>query len=66
MKTLLRRPLLALLLCALPALAWAHGISDEDRQRMLDGGDLPYVGLGASHMRTGYDPWLFLFVVVFF
>eukprot|EP01041_Mallomonas_annulata_P039609 gene39609-63329_t len=37
---------MGLWLCALPALAWAHGISDEDRQRMLDGSYLQYVGLG--------------------
>jgi hypothetical protein len=49
-----------------PFAAWAHGISDADRQRMLDGGYLQYVGLGASHMLTGYDHLLFLFGVVFF
>ncbi|MEW6480858.1 MAG: HupE/UreJ family protein [Pseudomonadota bacterium] len=55
------------LLLALPPLAaLAHGISDADRQRMLDGGYLQYVGLGASHMLTGYDHLLFLFGVVFF
>ena len=48
----------------LPCLA--HGISQADQQRMLDGGYLEYVGLGASHMLTGYDHLLFLFGVVFF
>lgn len=66
MKNLLTRPLVALVLCTLPVWAWAHGISDEDRQRMLDGSYLQYVGLGASHMLTGYDHLLFLFGVVFF
>ncbi len=50
----------------LPAAALAHGISDADRQRMLEGGYMQYVGLGASHMLTGYDHLLFLFGVVFF
>lgn len=59
-------PLLALLAAAAPLLALAHGISEADRQRMLDGGYLQYVGLGASHMLTGYDHLLFLFGVVFF
>jgi hypothetical protein len=54
------------LLAPAPLAALAHGISDEDRQRMLDGGYLQYVGLGASHMLTGYDHLLFLFGVVFF
>lgn len=57
---------LALILGLAPLLAWAHGISEEDRQRMLDGSYLQYVGLGASHMLTGYDHLLFLFGVVFF
>jgi HupE / UreJ protein len=56
----------ALLLASVPLAALAHGISAEDRQRMLDGGYLQYVGLGASHMLTGYDHLLFLFGVVFF
>jgi HupE / UreJ protein len=57
--------LLVLAVCA-PMLAWGHGISDADKQRMLSGGYMQYVGLGASHMLTGYDHLLFLFGVVFF
>ena len=53
-------------LALVPLVALAHGISEADRQRMLDGGNLQYVGLGASHMLTGYDHLLFLFGVVFF
>ncbi|MBS3995803.1 MAG: HupE/UreJ family protein [Hydrogenophaga sp.] len=49
-----------------PLAVLAHGISEADRQRMLDGGYLQYVGLGASHMLTGYDHLLFLFGVLFF
>jgi HupE / UreJ protein len=44
----------------------AHGISEADKQRMLTGGYLQYVTLGATHMLTGYDHLLFLFGVVFF
>ena len=58
--------LLALLLLALPLLAAAHGISESDRQHMLEGAYLRYISLGASHMLTGYDHLLFLFGVVFF
>ena len=58
--------LLPLLLLALPLLAVAHGISEADRQHMLDGAYLRYISLGASHMLTGYDHLLFLFGVVFF
>ena len=66
MKKLISGPFLALLLMALPLVAIAHGISEADRQSMLDGGYLRYIGLGASHMLTGYDHLLFLFGVVFF
>jgi hypothetical protein len=54
-----------LLLALLPVIALAHGISDEDKQRMLDGGYIQYIWLGASHMLTGYDHLLFLLGVVF-
>ena len=58
--------LLPWLLLALPLLAVAHGISEADRQHMLDGAYLRYISLGASHMLTGYDHLFFLFGVVFF
>ena len=47
-------------------LVFAHGISAEARQRMIDGGNLEYLRLGAEHMITGYDHLLFLFGVMFF
>ncbi|MFA7353250.1 MAG: HupE/UreJ family protein [Sulfurimonadaceae bacterium] len=51
----------------LPAtIAFAHGISAADKQAMLDGGNLKYIWLGATHMLSGYDHLLFLFGVVFF
>lgn len=56
--------LLFLILSAGTALA--HGISDGDRQDMIDGGNLQYIQLGAEHMLTGYDHLLFLLGVVFF
>jgi hypothetical protein len=56
---------MALLL--IPAMsAFAHGISEEQKKRMLEGGYLQYVVLGAEHMLTGYDHLLFLFGVLFF
>lgn len=65
-RLFLRRAAIGLLLALSSLMALAHGISEADRQRMLDGGYLQYVGLGASHMLTGYDHLLFLFGVVFF
>src|SRR5687768_5185187 len=46
--------------------AWAHGLSDEAKRAMIDGGYLQYIVLGAEHMITGYDHLLFLFGVIFF
>ncbi len=66
MKKILSGRFLALTLMALPLMAWAHGISEADRQSMLDGGYVRYIGLGASHMLTGYDHLLFLAGVIFF
>ena len=53
--------------CLLTTLmAHAHGISDADQQGILEGGNLEYLKLGATHMLTGYDHLLFLFGVMFF
>ncbi len=46
--------------------AAAHGISDADKQGILEGGNLEYLKLGATHMLTGYDHLLFLLGVMFF
>jgi hypothetical protein len=46
--------------------ASAHGISDADKQGILEGGNLEYIKLGATHMLTGYDHLLFLFAAIFF
>jgi hypothetical protein len=45
---------------------FAHGMSEEDKQRILDAGYWEYMLLGAKHMLTGYDHLLFLFGVIFF
>ncbi len=45
---------------------YAHGISEADKQAMLDGESIEYIWLGAIHMITGYDHLLFLFGVIFF
>ena len=65
LRALLRGALLTAAATATPLASWAHGIAEADRQRMLDGGYLQYVELGARHMLTGYDHLLFLLGVVF-
>ena len=46
--------------------AMAHGMSEADKQRILDAGLGDFVSLGATHMLSGYDHLLFLLGVVFF
>jgi len=61
------KSIILIALCLLATLtASAHGISDADKQGILEGGNLEYIKLGATHMLTGYDHLLFLFGVIFF
>ena len=46
--------------------SFAHGISEDAKRAMIEGGYLKYLWLGAEHMITGYDHLLFLFGVIFF
>jgi hypothetical protein len=46
--------------------SFAHGISEDAKQAMIEGGYFRYIWLGAEHMITGYDHLLFLFGVIFF
>ena len=46
--------------------AFSHGMSEADKQAIVDGGNLQFIWLGATHMLTGYDHLLFVFGIVFF
>ena len=59
---------LATMLCV-PALAQAHGVSEQDATfvESISGAAIgPFMYLGAKHMVTGYDHLLFLVGVIFF
>ena len=58
--------LLGILSLILAPNSFAHGISEEAKLAMIEGGYLKYVWLGSEHMLTGYDHLLFLFGVIFF
>ena len=45
---------------------FAHGMSEAEKQTILQGGNLQYLKIGATHMLTGYDHLLFVFGIVFF
>ena len=62
----MKKNLFLLFFILTPVLAFAHGISEADKQRMLQYGGQEFVWFGAKHMLTGYDHLLFLFGVVFF
>jgi hypothetical protein len=46
--------------------AFGHGMSEAEKQSILDGGNWSYLWLGATHMLSGYDHLLFVFGIVFF
>lgn len=54
------------LLLAVPEHALAHGMSEADKLAIIEGGNLRYLWLGATHMLTGYDHLLFVFGIIFF
>ena len=45
---------------------FAHGMSDAEKQAIIEGGNLRYLQIGITHMLTGYDHLAFVFGVVFF
>ena len=47
-------------------LTFAHGISEPDKNQIVQGTLIDYLYLGAKHMITGYDHILFLIGVIFF
>ncbi len=65
-----RLPLLAFGLFILLAIfadsALAHGMSEDEKQSIIDGGNWSYLWLGATHMLSGYDHLAFVFGIIFF
>ena len=47
-------------------LLFPHGISESDKNEIVQGSLIDYLYLGAKHMITGYDHILFLIGVIFF
>lgn len=46
--------------------AYAHGMSEAEKQAVIEGGNLRYMWLGATHMLSGYDHLAFVFGIIFF
>lgn len=45
---------------------FAHGMSEEEKQTILAGGNLRYMWIGMTHMLSGYDHLAFVFGIIFF
>ena len=45
---------------------YGHGMSEADKLAIIEGGNLQYMWLGATHMLSGYDHLLFVFGIIFF
>jgi len=54
------------LLAVLPQFGYAHGMSEAEKQLIIEGGNLRYIWIGATHMLSGYDHLLFVFGIIFF
>jgi len=46
--------------------AFGHGMSEAEKQTIIEGGNLRYIWIGASHMLSGYDHLAFIFGIIFF
>jgi len=51
---------------ALTSVAYGHGMSEAEKQAIIEGGNLRYLWLGATHMLSGYDHLAFVFGIIFF
>ena len=56
----------AIIAILLASQAFGHGMSEAERQSIIEGGNLRYLWIGASHMLSGYDHLLFVFGIIFF
>lgn len=45
---------------------FGHGMSEAEKQSIIDGGNLRFIWIGATHMLSGYDHLAFVFGIIFF
>ena len=50
----------------LSQMTYGHGMSEAEKQAIIEGGNLSYMWLGATHMLSGYDHLAFVFGIIFF
>ena len=60
------RWILALFAMLMMSQAFGHGMSEAEKLSIVEGGNLRYMWIGATHMLSGYDHLLFVFGIIFF
>lgn len=60
------RWLFAIFAILLASQVFGHGMSEAEKQSIIEGGNLRYLWIGATHMLSGYDHLLFVFGIIFF
>jgi len=60
------RWLLVILVTLLAGQAFGHGMSEEEKEIIIEGGNSRYIWIGATHMLSGYDHLAFVFGIIFF
>ena len=58
--------MLEILIGLFPDFAYAHGMTEAEKLAIIEGGNLSYLRIGATHMLSGYDHLAFVFGIVFF
>ena len=57
---------LGLLIGLFSDFSYAHGMTEAEKLVIIEGGNLSYLWIGATHMLSGYDHLAFVFGIVFF
>ena len=60
------RWLFAVLIILATSQAFGHGMSEAEKQIIIEGGNLRYIWIGMTHMLSGYDHLAFVFGIIFF
>ena len=60
------RWLIVILTMLVAGQAFGHGMSEAEKQAIIEGGNLRYIWIGATHMLSGYDHLAFIFGIIFF
>jgi hypothetical protein len=58
--------LLAIMITFFASYVFGHGMSEAEKQTIIEGGNLRYIWIGATHMLSGYDHLAFVFGIIFF